>query len=170
MNGPRLRRRVGVVAGDRQITDEEALVGRQVVDPAEDASHRRGFVDAETRFVVAADGAGVFQCVVAAIADDCIHAQIHEPAGMKQPGAVALFAQHRRQCRPEVAAVRFRGRIQCGVKRTLHGEKALDGLGVNRVGMLEQDRPFGQTGEVGHGVFDTRHTGGGSAHPSIPGE
>ena len=56
---PRLGRVVRVVAGDGQVRDEERLFARFHVNPFQDPLDRGGLVDAEARFEVAANFAGI---------------------------------------------------------------------------------------------------------------
>src|SRR5579884_275840 len=73
-------RLVGMMAGNRQITDEEMLARWAFIDPAKDTPHRGGFINAEAGITVAADGPGVLERIVTTVLDGRIHAQIHEPA------------------------------------------------------------------------------------------
>jgi hypothetical protein len=78
-----------MMARNRQIRQEERLARRTCVDPGKHPADRCGFIDAEARVHVPADGARVFERLKALAGDHRVHAEIREAAGMEQPRAIA---------------------------------------------------------------------------------
>src|SRR5207253_17128 len=114
---------IGVMTGNGQITQEESLARRHRVDPRKDAADGGRLVDAETRFALAANVAGIVQSLVAAIADDRFHAQVHEPAGMKEPSAIAGIRQHLSNAWRRDSLVIFRTGIESRPGCALNGKE-----------------------------------------------
>src|SRR4030095_1916316 len=76
--------RIGVMAGDGKVVKEEALPTRQGINPRQYPLNGRGFVHTETGIEIPAHGSCVFQQFETALLDDCVHAQKHASAGVKQ--------------------------------------------------------------------------------------
>src|SRR5687767_4412842 len=76
---PGRRRFVWMMSGDGQVCEKERPIARHTINPPQHSRDGRRLVDPETRAVIAADIAGVFQSVVAAVADNRFHPEIVEP-------------------------------------------------------------------------------------------
>ena len=142
-----------MMTGDGQVGDEERPLGRQRVDPLEDARDGRRFVDAEARDLVAADIAGVLQRLVAAVANDRFHAEIHEAARVEERRHVAAARERRRQRRTRRRGVLAGGDVEGGIRRAEHGEEALDALGIHGVRVVEHHRGSRERGKMRHDVW-----------------
>src|SRR5438876_1146217 len=142
-----------MVAGNRQITHEESLPGGQSIDPRENAADGRWLIDAETRFALAAYVAVVFQGLIAAIADDRVHAEVHESAGMKQPGSITGIGQNLRDSGGRHSLIVLWLTIQSRPGRALDRKETANGLRVSRVGIFKKQAPASQGREVGHRIF-----------------
>ena len=88
-----------MMAGNRQVGEEERPLPRGVSIHASMRVDRGRLVDAEARFMIAADVARVLKRLVAAIADDRLHAQIGEAPRVKERGAVPARREHGRDRR-----------------------------------------------------------------------
>src|SRR5690348_4958355 len=103
----RLRSFVRVMARDRQVGHEKPLARRQRIDPAKNARDRRRLIDAEAGIVIAADISGVGERIEAAMADYRFHAEVAEPAGVKQSGSILAGAEDLRQGIAGSGGIRF---------------------------------------------------------------
>jgi len=146
---------VRVMAGDGQVGEEETLPERQGVDPGKHTRDRGRFVDAETRTVVAADIAGVFERPVAAVADDRLHAQICEAAGMEHGRAVTGVRENLGDRAAVDLLILFGTAVEGGKGGAQHREEALDTLRVDGVGVFENQSVLRQRAEMGHHVVVT---------------
>ena len=149
--GPASSRRV--VPGDRDVRGEEPGAAGEPVHPTQQPAHSRRLVDPEARLVVPADVARVFEHVETAVANDRLHPEVAEPAGVEQGRAVAAAAEDGGEGRRGDRLVLFRPRVDGGVARTQHREHPLDALGVDGVGVLEQHPLAGERGEVRHRIL-----------------
>src|SRR5262245_790444 len=118
-----------MMAGDGQVTDEESFV-RRGIDPTQDPPDRGRLVDAEAGFAHSANVTRIFQSLVTAIANDRVHAEIHESAGVKKGGSVAGIAQYLSQAGSLDMLVVFGLRIQRGKSRALNTKEAADGFWI----------------------------------------
>src|SRR4029077_11030298 len=82
------------MAGNREVGEEEMLAARQGVDPGQHAGYGGGLVHSEARVMIARDIAGVFQGLVAAVADNRLHSEIAEASRVEQGGTVTRIGQN----------------------------------------------------------------------------
>ena len=136
------------MAGDRQVGHEEALAGRQAVNPREHPAHGGRLVHAEARVHVPADRAGVLGRVEALRGDDRVHAEIGKAAGVKQRRAIARRAEHARKRRRGGRHMRFGRDVERRVARLERREQALDALRIRGVRVIEHQRALGKRRQV----------------------
>src|SRR5260370_30729022 len=114
---------------------------------------RGRLVDAETRFALAADVPSILQGLIAAIADDRVHAEVHESAGMKQPSSIAGIGQNLCDPRGRHSFVILRTSIQSGPGRALNRKETTDRLRIGWGGIFKKEALTRQDAEMGHRSF-----------------
>ena len=161
-----LGRRVRMMAGDRHVGREEALAGRQAIDPRQHPAHGRRLVHAEAGVHVPADRAGVLGRVETLRGDDRVHAEIGKAAGVKQRRAIARRAEHARKRRRGGRHMRFGRDVERRVARLERRHHALDALRIRGVRVIEHQRALGKRRQVAASDRRPRRTRAGTAPPS----
>src|SRR5205823_15106055 len=82
-----------------------------------------------------------------------LHAEIAEPARVKEPSTVSLPRQHRGKPGSRDLLVVFRLRVEGRPGRALHGKETADRFRIRRVGIFEKDGVAAQLRQVGHWIL-----------------